>query len=532
MVRLSELLHSIDIKQAFNDKELTITGVSYHSGEVTEGQLFVCIRGYKTDGHKYLPQAVANGAVAAVVEEFQEGINIPQYLVANGRIALARLGDEFFGHPSEKMKMIGITATNGKTTTTHMTNAILENQGFKTGLIGTVSIKIDDTSIRSVLTTPESLDLHYYLKQMVDKKVSHVCMEVSSAALETKRVEKVDYDIVTFNNISREHIDAHGSFEQYFEAKSSLIRNASENSIAVLNLDDAYSASLIKETKAQVITFGLESKQGHLHCKNLDLTTGRARFTVEILKPFNVDGHEYEPGEFDVELSVPGLHSVYNSLVAITISLLCGVSISTIQETLATFAGVERRFEFIYEDDFKIIDDHFANVGNINVTLQTLNYMKYKKLHLVYAIRGERGLTVNRENAETIVEWASKLGMDEIIATKSVSHVTEKDWVRDEEERVFLEVMSEANIKVNLYGELPDAISHALEQVEPGDLILLAGCQGMDYGAEAALLRLHELKKDLQIEKLFLPLCSRIAGVSTNYKELVSKQALQDLKII
>ena len=532
MLKLSELLQSIEIKQAFNDKELTISSVSYHSGKVTEGTLFVCIRGYKTDGHKYLPQAVANGAVAAVVEEYQEGIDIPQYLVGNGRIALARLGDAFYGHPSEKMKMIGITATNGKTTTTYMTNAILEKQGFKTGLIGTVSIKIDDVSIPSVLTTPESLDLQNYLKQMADKQVSHVCMEVSSAALETNRVEKVDYDIVTFNNISREHIDSHGSFEQYFAAKSSLIRNASENAVAVLNLDDAYSASLITETKAQVITFGLESKQGHIHCKNLDLTTGRARFTVEILKPFNAAGFEYEPSEFEVELSVPGLHSVYNSMVAITISLLCGVSISTIKETLSSFAGVERRFEFIYEDDFKIIDDHFANAGNINVTLQTLNYMDYKKLHLVYAIRGERGPTVNRENAETIVEWASKLGLDEIIATKSVSHVTEKDWVTDEEERVFLEVMAEANIKVNLYDELPDAVSHALEQVESGDLILLAGCQGMDYGAEAALLRLHELKNELPIAKLFLPLCSRVAGVSKNYKELVTEQSLKDLKII
>lgn len=527
-MRLSELLRSIDVKQAFNDQGLNISGVSYHSGKVTDGQLFVCVRGYKTDGHKYLPQAVTKGAVAAVVEEFQEGIDVPQYVVENARIALARLGDAFYGHPSKKMNMIGITATNGKTSTTFMTNAILERQGFKTGLIGTVSVKIDDTSIPAVLTTPESLDLHYYLKQMVDKGVTHVSMEVSSAALETHRVEKVDYDIVTLNNISREHIDSHGSFEQYFAAKSSLIRNAGENCFAVLNLDDPYSASLIKETKAQVITFGVESKQGHLYCKNLNLTTGRAKFTVEILKPFSVDQIEYERSEFDVELSVPGLHSVYNSMVAITVALLCGVSISTIKETLSSFEGVERRFEFIYEDEFKMIDDHFANAGNINVTLQTLNFMKYKKLHLVYAIRGERGPTVNRENAETIVEWASKLGLEEVIATKSVSHVTEKDWVTDEEEQVFLEVMGEAGIKVNLYNELPDAISHALEEVEPEDLILLAGCQGMDYGAEVALLQLRERKKDVPAEKFFRPLTTRVAGVTQDYKELVSKQALQN----
>lgn len=527
MVKLTKLLQAIEVKQAFNDKELDITGVAYHSGKTTAGQLFVCIRGYKTDGHKYLPQAVANGAAAAVVEEFQEGIDIPQYLVENARIALARLGDAFYGHPSEKMKVIGITATNGKTTTAFMTNAILEREGFKTGLVGTVAVKFGDTEIPSVLTTPESLDLQSYLYQMANQNVSHVCMEVSSAALETHRVEKVDFDIVSFNNISREHIDSHGSFEAYFAAKSSLIRNAGEKSIAVLNLDDSYVRSLIQETKAQVITFGVESKQGHIHCKNLDLTTGRAKFTVEILKPFIAAGIELEPGEFEVKLSVPGLHSVHNSMAAITIALLCGVSVSTIQETLSSFAGVERRFEFIYEDDFKIIDDHFANAGNINVTLQTLNYMDFKKLHLVYAIRGERGPTVNRENAETIVEWAAKLGLNEITATKSVSHVTAKDWVTDEEEQVFLEVMAEAGIKVNLYDELPEAIHHALENVEAEDLVLLAGCQGMDFGAEIALLKLHELKQDIPVEKLFQPLITRVAGVTQEYKVLNTNHALQ-----
>ncbi|CRK82530.1 Mur ligase family protein [Neobacillus massiliamazoniensis] len=527
MVRLSELLDAIEIKQAFNDQELNISGISYHSGNVSNGQLFVCVRGYKTDGHKYLPQAVENGAVAAIVEEFQEGIDIPQYLVENARIALARLGDAFYDHPAKKVKMIGITATNGKTTTTFMTNAILENHGLKTGMIGTVSVKMDDESIPADLTTPESLDLQYYLKKMVDKGVSHVSMEVSSAAIETHRVETIDYDIVTLNNISREHIDFHSSFEQYFEAKSSLIRNASEHSVAILNLDDSYSASLINETKAQVITFGLESKQGHIYCKNLDLTTGRGRFTVEILKPFEVNGREFVPSEFAVELSVPGLHSVYNSMVAITIGLICGVSESTIQKTLSSFVGVERRFQFIYEDDFKIIDDHFANAGNINVTLQTLNYMTYKNLHLVYAIRGDRGPTVNRENAEMIVEWASKLGLNEVIATKSISHVTSKDWVSDEEERVFLEVMAEAGIKVNLYDELSDAISHGLDNVETGDLVLLAGCQGMDFGGEVALLQLHERKPEIPVEKLFHPLLDRVCGVTKDYKEWVLKETLQ-----
>lgn len=486
MASLKELLASIATIDSRGEWDIRVSGIAYHSKKVTEGNVFVCVTGYKVDGHQYLASAAANGAAAAVVERFQDDVDIPQIRVANSRIALAQLGAAFYGRPADKLKMIGITATNGKTTTSYMANAMLENHGLKTGLIGTVVIKIDDTSIPAELTTPESLDLQAYLGRMVDCGVSHVCMEVSSAALETHRVEQVDYEIVTLNNVSREHIDSHGSFEKYFEAKSSLIRNAGPHAAAILNLDDSYSASLVGETKAQVITFGVKSRDGHIHCKDLDLSTGRARFKLEIVKPFSVNGVEFAPGEFEVSLGVPGLHSVYNSMVATIIALLCGVSVETIQKTLIEFKGVERRFEFVHEGEFSIMDDHFANPGNINVTLETLRFMTYERLHLVYAIRGDRGVTVNRENAEAIVEWLKRLELNEVTATKSVSHVTAKDKVSDEEERVFLEVMRAANVNVNLYDELPDAIAHALNRAGQGDLVLLAGCQGMDPGAAIA----------------------------------------------
>ena len=155
-----------------------------------------------------------------------------------------------------------------------MTNAILEQHGFKTGMMGTVVIKIDDERIPSELTTPESLDLQSYLKQMVDRGVTHVSMEVSSAAQESHRVETVDYDIVCFNNLSREHIDSHGTFENYFTAKSQLIKRAGEDAFAVLNLDDEHAASLATQTRATVVTFGVKSREGTLHCKDLDLSTG------------------------------------------------------------------------------------------------------------------------------------------------------------------------------------------------------------------------------------------------------------------
>lgn len=523
MKRLQQLLASIAIEESYQaHEELEISGIAYHTKEVKPGYLFVCIRGYKTDGHKYLPKAIENGAIATIVEEIQEGVSIPQYRVQNSRLALAQLANAYYGEPSKQMKMIGITATNGKTTTSFMTNAILQQHGYNTGLIGTVFIKFGRHAIPADLTTPESLDLQNYLRQMVDEGVSHVTMEVSSAALESHRVHGVDYDFVSLHNIDREHIDHHGSYEKYIEAKTSLIRNAKSGAVAVLNLEDPISASLVHETKAHVITFSVQEPKGDLVCKNLDLSTGRANFTVEITREIELPGGKISPASFDIELKVPGLHSVYNSMVAIAFGLANGVSIPTIQEALRTFAGVERRFEYIFEGEYKILDDHFANAGNIDVTLGTLQYMDYRNFMLVYAIRGSRGPTVNRENAEAIVKWAGRLGLSEVIATKSKYHVTEKDIVTDEEEQVFMDVMNKAGIKVHLYEELPAAILHALRQAKEGDVILLAGCQGMDYGAEVALQLLAELNPHLDKDELFAPLRHRVAGVTVTPQSLAT----------
>ncbi|WP_100013092.1 UDP-N-acetylmuramyl-tripeptide synthetase [Lentibacillus sediminis] len=485
-MKVKELFRSIDLVGGPDMHDIEVSGISYHSQKVEPGHLFVCIRGYKTDGHKYLQDVKNRGAEVAIVEEIQDHIDIVQYQVKDARIALARLGAEFYGRPSSSMKMIGITATNGKTTTSYMANEILEKAGLTTGLIGTVNVKNGNQSIPSELTTPESLDLQYFLKEMVGNNVSHVTMEVSSAAMEMHRVESVNYDIVTLNNISEEHVDTHGSFERYFEVKSRLIREVSAESTAVLNLDDSYSASLIDRTEAQVVTFGIENEEGNIRCRNLDLSTGRARFTFEIVKGFSAKDQTVEPGSFEVELSVPGLHSVYNSMVAITIGLLNGIPVATIQAAMKEFNGVPRRFQFVYEDRYKIVDDHFANPGNIDVTLETLNKMDYNQLHMVYAIRGQRGPGINRDNAEVIAKWAGDLGLKHITATRSETHTTSKDKVTDAEVEAFMEVMDHAGINVTMYKELPDAIVESLTEAGENDLVLLAGCQGMDDGAEIA----------------------------------------------
>ncbi|MBH0230333.1 Mur ligase family protein [Halobacillus yeomjeoni] len=514
MAKLYDLLKSVNVLESWNEKDLEVTGLAYNSKSVEKGNVFVCIKGFKTDGHAYILEAVSKGASALVVEDYQEDWqDIPQFRVEDSRKALAAMSDAYYGHPSQALKTIGITATNGKTSTSFMTNAILEEHGLNTGLIGTVVVKFGDYSEPTKLTTPESLDLHHYFAQMREQNVSHVTMEVSSSALDLSRVGSVDFDIVALNNISREHIDLHGSFEEYFNCKASLIREAGPGKWAILNLDDPYSASLVEETEANVLTYSVETRDGDLVCKDLDLSSGRAKFTVEVRKPFKVGATSYEPMEFDVELSTPGYHSVYNSMAAIAAGLLNEVPVSTIQKGLKAFGGVERRFEMVFEDDFKILDDHFANYGNINVTLSTLQQMEYSNLKLVYAIRGSRGVTVNRENAEAIAEWAETLGLREVIATLSEPHVSEKDKVTEEELRVFQDVMDKAGIKVHLYRKIDDAINHAISEAEKDDVVLLAGCQGMDPGAKIALEQLSEKRPEMDEEKLFKPLKNRVAGI-------------------
>lgn len=513
MKRLKELLQMTEISERRGEDagEKEIRGLACHSTKVKEGDLFFCIRGYKTDGHRYLRDAQQRGAAAAIVQDFDETLDIPQYKTADSRKALALLASAFYDFPAEKMRMIGVTATNGKTTTTYMINEILEKDRRRTGLIGTVMIKADDEVIASELTTPESLDLQSYLSHMREKEVETVTMEVSSSALELSRVCGIDFDIAVFNNLSREHIDLHGSYERYREVKSSLITGLKENSYAVLNADAPEILALREKTKAQVITYSVETDQGDLRCENLDLSTGRAVFDVCVMRDCFPGSGLQKGDRLSLSLKVPGYHSVYNAMSAIAAALLCGISKEVIRQALSEFCGVERRFELIYEGEFKVFDDHFANSGNINVTLGTIEKMDYEKLVLLYAIRGNRGVIVNQENAEAIAAWAKRLGLERVIATRSRLHTGEKDYVRSEEEQVLSKVLAEHQLELEIFDEIAEACRRALTDLEKGDVLLLAGCQGMDYGAEVFLEELCRKYPQQESQELWRPVERRIA---------------------
>lgn len=481
---LKKLLDGIETldRKGEIDENRDIPHIANDSREIGQGDIFVAMKGVLVDGHDYIQKAKDNGAVLAVVDHFTDD-DIPQIVVENPRKALADLACIFYNHPSKELKVFGVTATNGKTSTAYMIRDIFKAAGYEVGVVGTVEVQYKDVSIPSILTTPESIHLQKHLRDMVDAGIEVVVMEVSSSAQELYRSRGIDYDIVSFNNISEEHLEQHGTFEKYFHFKSRLIRHADEKTAVILNIDAPLIEGLIDKTKGDVLTAGIE-KDASIGIEDIDLSTGFAKFNYVVKEAHHSSRWNLEPVVLPIELEVAGYHSVLNAMIAITYGLLEGVDGATIQKALRNFSGVERRFELIYNKDYMILDDHFANEKNIAVTLETLCQMDYKNLHVLYAIRGGRGAALNRDNALEMVNWMDKLPLKTFYATRSEEVVSSKDVVTDSELAAFSEVMKDAGYDVPVIDDLKSAIAKVWDKVGEHDVFLLAGCQGMDHGAK------------------------------------------------
>ncbi|OWZ82929.1 Mur ligase family protein [Natranaerobius trueperi] len=522
-MQLQELIKNYSIKEIYHPNktdvsiDFKISGLNYHSQKVSSNELFFCIKGVKFDGHNFAMDAYEKGAIALVVEKRLPNVPIAQIVVADTRLALSYLSSIFYSKPSKDLTMIGITSTNGKTTTSYMIDNILSSNHL-TGLIGTVVVKTGDELEEAGLTTPESLDLQKYLYKMKLKNLPYCTMEVSSSGLELERVSAVDYDVAIINNIARDHIDLHGSFEKYFRAKKRLVEELTSNKIAILNVDCENTRKLINYTNARVITYSVKGNDAMVQVDDLDLSSGRGNFTINIKEALpTVLDKKVQQQHIKIQLNVLGLHNVYNATSAAIAALALDKSSATIQRELLRFGGVERRFQLIYNQEFKIIDDHFANSGNIAVTLETLRHMEYNKLKLLYAIRGGRGITVNRENVETLIKWANKLDLKEIYVTSSVECVDEKDKVSKEELDLTIDLLEEAGLQVIYYDNLDNSVKSVLQNLTTGDVLLFAGCQGMDPAAKIALNHLYNnlssKEKEHKGEEVLAPLKNRIAGM-------------------
>ncbi|MEA5002347.1 MAG: UDP-N-acetylmuramoyl-L-alanyl-D-glutamate--2,6-diaminopimelate ligase, partial [Christensenella sp.] len=328
-MRLSEIFRGIrcDIR---SNKDIEIKDLKYDSRNVKRGDLFFCISGFAEDGHKYAQDAVRKGAAAIAVMEYQSGLDIPQVIVKDDRASMAAAACNFFGNPAKRMAMVGVTGTNGKTTTTYMLKSIAEQAGYKVGLIGTIVNMIGDREIHTERTTPESIDLQRLLKKMLDNQCDMVVMEVSSHSLELKRVYGIEFDVGVFTNLTQDHLDFHKTWDNYIHAKSMLFEQSQKS---IINIDDDSAANMMAAAKSEVVKYSVMQPVQYM-AKNIEITHEGTKFTVDM-----------GANTLEAEIGIPGQFTVYNALGAIVAAHALGINVHYIEQGLKAMHPVAGRFQ-------------------------------------------------------------------------------------------------------------------------------------------------------------------------------------------
>ncbi|WP_282033513.1 UDP-N-acetylmuramoyl-L-alanyl-D-glutamate--2,6-diaminopimelate ligase [Metabacillus indicus] len=435
-----------------------ILSIEMDSREVKQDSLFICISGYTVDGHDYAEQAVRNGA-AAVLSEKPLDLPVPVVVVKNTKRAMALLADAFYGHPTQGMHLIGVTGTNGKTSTTHLIEKILQNAGKTTGLIGTMYIKIGDEELSVKNTTPESLTLQKTFRTMADKGVSHGVMEVSSHALHMGRVHGCDYDVAVFTNLTQDHLDYHETMDAYRAAKGLLFSqlgntfNPDKPKTAVLNADDPASGEFMSMTAAHILTYGIDS-ECDVSARNIVMSPSGTAF--DLVTPF---------GSQNIKMKLIGKFSIYNALAAASACLASGVSLEIVAGTLAEIEGVRGRFEVVDGgQDFSVIVDYAHTPDSLENVLKTVKQFAAGKTFVIVGCGGDRDRTKRAIMAQIAVKYA-----EEPIFTS--------DNPRSEEPAAILKEMEEGVEEAYFHTieKREDAIFYAVNEAKAGDVILIAG---------------------------------------------------------
>ena len=460
---LAQLLEKVDYELLQGSADTEISAIVNDSRKVKAGCVFPCIRGTTFDGHKFAADVAAKGAAAIVAEE---KVDVPQgvtlVIVKDTRIAMARMACAWFGYPAQKLKMIGITGTKGKTTTTYMIKGMLEAAGIKTGLIGTIETLIGDTKIPSANTTPESLILQDYLARMVKAGCGAVVMEVSSQALMMHRVEGITFDVGVFTNISADHIGPgeHSSFEDYMECKSRLFRMCRTG---IVNGDDIHTKRILEGHTCETETFGL-SPSDDLYAEDIRLVSRPGYLGTG----FEVKGK----AEFHAETDIPGKFSVYNALCAIAVCRHFGVEEEQLRKALRD-VKVRGRVEMVkVSDEFTFLIDYAHNAMALESILTTLREYHPARLVTVFGCGGNRARSRRYEMGEV-----SGRCSDLTISTSDKPRYEDPEAIMDDIETG----IRKTNGKYIRITDRKEAIREAIHSGRPGDVIVLAGKGHEDY---------------------------------------------------
>ncbi|NTU71767.1 MAG: UDP-N-acetylmuramoyl-L-alanyl-D-glutamate--2,6-diaminopimelate ligase [Coriobacteriia bacterium] len=444
---------------ALGAADVAVSGVAYRSDRVSSGDLFVCVRGFSHDGHHFAADAVSRGAVALVVERELTGIGVPQFVVVDSREALARIAARFEGDPSASMAVIGITGTNGKTTTTYLVDAIMREAGHTTGVIGTVETRIGDRTLDASHTTPESRDLQHLLAEMRDEGVSAVAMEVSSHAIDLHRIDAVRFAVAAFTNLTQDHLDYHQTIEAYASVKRRLFTDF-EVCTAVINIDDEYCRGLAAQLP-EAVTVGRDSA-ALVRAEDERLFAGGAAF--ELVTPH---------GRAHIELPLAGAYNVSNALVAAACALSAGVDFQTVVRGLEAAPQVPGRLERVdCGQPFSVVVDYAHTPDSLEKALAAVRQVTEGKVIAVFGCGGDR-------------DPAKRPLMGAAVARGADTAVVTSDNPRSEDPvGIILQVedgMRGGEFDYVVEVDRRKAIRRALALAGPGDAVLIAGKGHEDY---------------------------------------------------
>lgn len=458
-MKLRELIKNLSIIEMNADAELEISGVSYDSRKTEKGDMFVAIRGFEADGHKFIPKAVENGAAVILCEE-KPSCDIPYVLVSDSRYGLAIVSRDFFGDPASEMTMIGITGTSGKTSSSYLIKHMLESKlDAKVGLIGTNGNMIGDEFLHTEHTTPESYELHKLFRHMADSGCTHVVMEVSSHSLTLERVAGIHFDVALYTNLSQDHLDFHGMMEEYAAAKRKLF---SMCSLGCFNLDDAWADFMRDGASCRTMTFSTEKNEADLVAKDIRLTADGVRFA-------SVSGDEISI----TKLGIPGMFSVYNALGTMSVGLALGLSLADCSDAMSSAKGVKGRLEIVPTGrDFSVVIDYSHKPDALEKVLKTLKPVTRGRLIALFGCGGDRD-----KLKRPIMGRIAADNADLVVVTSDNPRTEDPDEII----REIVAGMKDKRTPTKVICDRREAIAWAIDNAAPGDVLLLAGKGHEDY---------------------------------------------------
>jgi len=465
-LKLFDLIRDVEVDTTTGDLDVDVTSIAYDSRKVRDGGLFVAIKGYKQDGALYIDAAVNNGARVVVYEDYEGPFasGVTYLEVQDARRAMGRMAAALYGHPSRRMKVVGITGTNGKTTTSYLIKAGMEGCGHRAGVLGTISYQVGGAELPAPNTTPESVDMQHHLADMLEAGAEYAVVEVSSHSVSLKRTSGCEFSVRVFTNFTRDHLDFHGDMETYFGEKLKFFREP--GGVCVVNMDDPRGLEVLEAAPGCFLTYGIDSKAA-VRASDVELMPGGLR--MKVTTPV---------GQAELTSPLVGRHNVYNILAAISACLCLDLHLGPAVKGIESLTGVPGRFERVDEgQEFTVFVDYAHTDDALGMSISAAREFTPGRLIVLFGCGGDR----DRGKRPKMGEVAAR-GADVVVVTSDNPRSEDPDAII----RDVLAGVEEAGTKtldVDLFvrPDREEAIRHAVGLARPGDTVLLAGKGHEDY---------------------------------------------------